>query len=111
MRGTLTPTRAPRLRTQRPALMITPLTGDAQIARGEALELESGAPSERDRAFVAGLDVGLQAVQPQRLEGFVQDELESLGHVALARVAGGPGVTEKGAFERSADDLRHVQPA
>ena len=44
-------------------------------------------PGGRARSTpVAGLDVGLQAVQAERDERLAQHELERLGHVALARV-------------------------
>src|SRR4051812_2035793 len=87
-RGTLTPPRNPRLLSECPALMIAPVPVDPQVPGREALEPETGAAHERQRPRVGGLDVGLQAVQVERHERLVQDQLERLAHVALAPVGG-----------------------
>ena len=51
------------VRGDRVALVVTPLAADQQVARRVALQPEAGAAGERDRRRVAGLDVGLDAVQ------------------------------------------------
>ena len=58
---------------ERVALVVAPLAADQQVARRVALEAEAGAARERDRGGVAGLDVGLDAVQRERAERVVED--------------------------------------
>ena len=89
----------------RVALVVAPLAADQQVARGEALHAEAAASGERDRRDVAGLDVGLQAVQRQRPERMVEHLLERLAHEPLAGVASARVVAQVRRLERAADDL------
>ena len=74
----------PLLRADGPALVVGPAATDLEVPLGEALLDEPAPGDERDRGRVAGLDVGLDAVQLQRGERFAQHQLQALGHVALA---------------------------
>ena len=91
--------------------MVAPLAPDQEVARRVALEAEAGAARERDRGGVAGLDVGLDAVQRERAEGVVEDLLEPVAHQPLAGVASAAVVAEEGRLERAADDLGDVEDA
>ena len=76
-------TRAPGFREQRPALVVAPASGNPEVPPGETFATEPGAPHKGDGGDVAGLDIGLHPVQPQRAEGHAERESERLRHVAL----------------------------
>src|SRR4051794_17050415 len=97
------------LREDRPALVIAPLAVDLQVARREALEPEARALRQRDRALVAGLDVRLEPVQPERAERVAEHELDAFRHVALAGEGPPDGIAEVGIQERPAEDLAEVE--
>ena len=73
---------------ERVALVVAPLAADQQVARRVALEAEAGAARQRDRGRVAGLDVGLDAVQRERAEGVVEHLLEARRASAPCRRGG-----------------------
>ena len=75
-------------RQQRPALVVPPAAVDLEVARREALALESKALHQADGSLVAGLDVGFQAVQPQFTESMLDGQLQPFFHVALPAEVG-----------------------
>src|SRR3984885_8196631 len=99
----------PVLGEDRPPLVVAPATADLEIPRREALAHEPGAAGERDRSLVAGLDVGLDPVQAQRVERFADDQSDPLAHVALVGELAGDRVAEVGALERATRDMRQVE--
>src|SRR5262249_13995297 len=101
----------PLLAEGRPALVIAPAPGDHEVARGGPPTPEAEGLGQGPGEPVAGLDVGLEAVEPEAPEGVTEDEREALGHVALAGVSAAPVVAEVGALERAPHDLAHVDGA
>src|ERR1700741_3037912 len=89
----------PVLGQHRPALVVAPPSADLEIARREALAGETGTGRQRDRCLVPGLDVRLDPVQSERLEGDADDEVESLAHVPLIGEPAADGVAEIRALE------------
>src|ERR1700680_2703898 len=102
---------APDLGAQGPALVVAPAVADLEVARRETLEHEAAALDQRDRRQVAGLDVGLEAMQAQVQEGVPQQQLHALGHVALASVGSADVIAEISALQRAAHDLAEAEDA
>src|SRR5262249_15246211 len=101
----------PLLAEDRPPFVIAPASGDHEVARRAPPAPEAEALDQGQEEPAAGLDVGLEAVEPEAPEGVAEDEREALGHVALAGVGAAPVVAEVGALERAPHDLAHVDGA
>src|SRR5688500_15188672 len=65
-----------------PAFVVAPAAADLEVAGREALALEAGAADEGEGGGVVGLDVGLDAVELEALEGVAEDEPHPGRHVA-----------------------------
>src|ERR1044071_9434669 len=96
----------PVLREDGPALVVAPAPADFQVAPRVALFPEARPFDQRDGGEVARLDVRLDPVQLQLLEGVAQQEANRLGHVAAARVRPARIITQVGALQVAPRDLR-----
>lgn len=88
--------------------MISPPTGDLQVARRIAFTAEAGVSYQGKRGPVRWHDVGLHAVQAEDLERMTQGEWQGFGHVAPFRVRRPDPVAEVSGLRRTADDLIQV---
>src|SRR5947208_2394688 len=74
----------PVLREDGPALVVAPAPANLQVAPRVALSDEARPCGQRDGRDVARLDVRLDPVQLQILEGVAQHKPNPLGHVTAA---------------------------
>ncbi len=91
--------------------MVAPLPVDLLEGGREPLVPEAQAPDEGEGAGVAGLDVRLQAVQPQRAEGVPDHEAQPLGQVTPAGRRRVRGEAEGAALPAASEDVVDVDPA
>src|SRR5262245_4925610 len=98
------PPASPRFAGQRPALMVTPLPANLQVARRKPLAFEAQPLDELDRTLVTWLDVRLYTVEPILAKGQGDDLREPFPHVAVAGMRLKRVVAEKRRLRRSADD-------
>ena len=102
---------APDLRPDGPTLVATPLGADHQVAGRVPLPLETEPPYESQRRSVRRLDVRLQAMQAELLEGDVHHRSETRRHEAAPRVGREGAVAQLRGLERAPDDVAHAHVA
>src|SRR5687767_14034464 len=107
----LTAYRLPVFARDGPAFVVAPAPADLEVARRVTLALEAGAADEREGGGVAGLDVGLDAVELEAGEGVAEHEPQALGHVAAPGVGLARVVAHVSAAEVAVDDLVEVERA
>src|SRR2546425_6772979 len=103
--------RLPPLPQERPALVITPLARNLEVARRVAFAVKAETLHQPDRGAILRLNVGFEAMQAQPPKRDGQHRRESLAHVALPRIRGTNVVAEIGAPEAAADDLTDLDRA
>src|SRR5438477_4278613 len=101
----------PPLPQERPALVITPLARNLEVARRVAFAVKAETLDQSDRCAIARLNVGFEAMQAQAPKRELQDGRQGLAHVALPRIRGANVVAEIGAPEAAADDLTDLDRA
>jgi len=102
------PPRSPVFTKKGPPLVISPLTAEFEIARGQSLASESQPPDERERRMVHRLDIRLKAMETKLAKGARDDELKPLRHEAPAGVRLERVVPKIPALEGASDDLVDV---
>ena len=74
---------APFFAQKGPALVVSPLAAQLEVANGETFSAKTKASHQRDGTRVLGLDVGLNPVEAELPEGSMKDKRQACGHEAL----------------------------
>ena len=96
---------------ERPALVVLPLSVDAEIMTCDALEFEAGALKQAARGVIPVHHIGLHASEASAREKPVEHTLQSFRHIALAAVLSRQPIPERGALARPASDVGEGEPS
>src|SRR6185437_10574278 len=91
--------------------MVLPFAGNAKIFAGVAFLLEPGPGEQRAAGKVARQTGSLEPVQPEALEGKVDDERQRGCHIALARKGLAHPVAQARRLRNAAPDIRQAYAA
>src|SRR5215469_16103286 len=91
--------------------MVLPLAGNAEILARVAFLPETGSGKNRPAGNVARQAGGFESMQPEALEGKINDERQSRCHVALPRIRLADPIAKARRLGNAATDIRQADAA